>query len=55
MNQCPPHRIRIETPNGSFRVEGVCLRCGMRRWYASSEQELGARDKGWHEAIVGPR
>lgn len=49
------HHWRIETPNGSFRVEGVCQKCGMKRWYASSEQELGARDKGWHKAIVGPR
>lgn len=49
------HHWKIETPNGSFRVEGVCQKCGLKRWYASTEQELGQRDKSWHAAIVGPR
>lgn len=34
--ECPPHHYKLEEPNGTATVDGVCVRCGATRRYRAS-------------------
>lgn len=48
---CPPHRWRIESPNGEPMLEGRCVHCKAHRKFPAVERPYEQRDKRQNAAI----
>ena len=49
--ECPPHRWRIESPNGSAMLKSRCAYCKAMRMFPAVEREYSQRDPRQHAKV----